>query len=93
MAEGVVTSAPEAIQSIDSMKRTISGGLVEAINTLISHGDSLHTGIFDGAAAARFYEEWPVTKQALNTAIERLGMMSDDIMTVNTNIQTAGGNM
>jgi len=93
MAEGVVTSTPEAIQAIDSMKRTIAGGLVEAINTLISHGDSLNTANFDGAAAARFYEEWPATKQALNTAIERLGMMSDDIMTVNTNIQSAGGNL
>lgn len=93
MAEGVVTSTPEAIQAIDSMKRTISGGLLEAINTLITHGDSLHTGNFDGAAAANFYSEWPATKQALNTALERLGMMSDDIMTVNTNIQTAGGNL
>ena len=93
MAEGVVTSTPEAIQAIDSMKRTISGGLVEAINTLIAHGDSLHPGIFDGAAAASFYSEWPATKQALHTAVERLGMMSDDIMTVNTNIQTAGGNL
>ncbi len=92
MAEGVVKSSPEAIQAIDSMKRTINGGLVEAINTLVSHGDTLSPENFDGQAAASFYEEWPTTKQALNTAIERLGMMSDDIMTVNTNIQTAGGN-
>ncbi len=93
MAEGVVTSTPEAIQAIDSMKRTIAGGLVEAISALITHGDQLHPGNFDGLAAANFYSEWPATKQALNTAVERLGMMSDDIMTVNTNIQAAGGNL
>lgn len=92
MAEGVVTSTPEAIQAIDNMKRTISGGLVEAINTLMTYGDTLNPSNFDGGAAARFYEEWPETKRALTTAVERLGMMSDDIMTVNTNIQAAGGN-
>ena len=43
-------------------------------------------------SAEAFYAEWPDTKRALQTAIERLTMMSDDIMTVNTNIQTAGGN-
>lgn len=92
MAEGVVLSTPEAIQAIKNMQMTINGGLIDAINTLISHGNSLNTANFDGRSAMRFYEEWPTTKQALRTAVERLGMMSDDIMTVNTNIQDAGGN-
>jgi hypothetical protein len=89
---GVVKSTSEAIQAIDNMKRTIGGGLTESISTFVRFGDSLNPENFAGAAADSFYGEWPDTKRALNTAIERLGMMSNDILTVNTNIQTAGGN-
>ena len=92
MTQGVVKSTTEAIQAIDNMKRTINGGLLDSISTFVSHGDSLNPENFAGAKADQFYSEWPDTKAALSSALERLGMMSDDIMTVNTNIQTAGGN-
>lgn len=92
MGQGVVTSTPEAITAIDNMKKTINGGLLESINTFVSYGDSLNSSNFAGSKADQFYAEWPETKTALQTAVERLTMMSDDIMTVNTNIQTAGGN-
>lgn len=92
MGDGVVKSTPEAISAIDSMKKTINGGLLENISTFVGHGDSLNPENFSGGSADQFYAEWPDTKAALNTAVERLNMMSDDIMTVNTNIQTAGGN-
>lgn len=92
MTQGVVTSKPEALEAIDKMKATINGGLLESINTLITNGDLLNSENFAGAKADEFYTEWPDTKAALRSAQERLGMMSNDIMTVNTNIQAAGGN-
>jgi hypothetical protein len=92
MGQGVVKSTPEALSAIDSMKKTINGGLLENISTFIGYGDSLSSENFAGAKADEFYAEWPETKTALNTAVERLNLMSNDIMTVNTNIQTAGGN-
>jgi uncharacterized protein YukE len=92
MGQGVVKSTTEAITAIDNMKKTINGGLVESITSFVGHGDSLNPENFAGNAADAFYTEWPDTKAALNSAIERLNGMSDDIMTVNTNVQTAGGN-
>ncbi len=94
MGQGVVKSTPDAITAIDNMKKTINGdpGLLAIINTFVSYGDSLNAENFAGVKADQFYGEWPETKAALQTAVDRLTMMSDDIMTVNTNIQTAGGN-
>jgi hypothetical protein len=92
MSTGDVTSKPEAIEAIDKMKTTINGGLLDSITTLITNGDLLNPENFAGTKADEFYTEWPDTKAALRTAHERLGMMSNDIMTVNTNIQAAGGN-
>jgi hypothetical protein len=90
--QGVVKSTPEALTAIGNMRNTINGGLLESITAFIGHGDSLGPENFAGARADRFYREWPDTKAALNSAVERLGLMSDDIMTVNTDIQAAGGN-
>jgi hypothetical protein len=90
---GVVKSTAEAMSAIDSMKRTISGGLVDSITAFVCYGDTLGPENFAGGSADAFYAEWPDTKAALSSAVERLTMMSDDIMTVNTNIQTAGGNV
>ena len=92
MSQGVVKSTPDAITAIDNMKKTINGGLLDSITTFVTYGDSLNPENFAGSSADQFYAEWPETKTALQNAVERLGMMSDDIMTVNTNIQTAGGN-
>ncbi|MBN2622022.1 MAG: hypothetical protein JXA83_01580 [Acidimicrobiales bacterium] len=92
MGQGVVKSTPDAITAIQNMKNTINGGLLENINSFISYADSLNSENFAGAKADQFYSEWPETKSALQTALERLNMMSDDVMTVNTNIQGAGGN-
>jgi len=92
MGNGVVKSTQDAITAIDNMKKTINGGLLENINTFVTYGDSLNSENFAGSKADAFYTEWPETKTALQTAVERLTMMSDDIMTVNTNIQSAGGN-
>jgi uncharacterized protein YukE len=92
MGQGVVKSTPDALSAIDAMKKTINGGLLENISTFISYGDSLSSENFAGARADEFYAEWPETKRALHSAVERLDRMSNDIMTVNTNIQSAGGN-
>jgi uncharacterized protein YukE len=90
--QGTVKSTSEGINAIQQMKNTINGGIMDAITQFVAHGDSLNPQNFDGGAASQFYAEWPDTKRALQTAIERLHMMSNDIMTVNTNVQTAGGN-
>jgi hypothetical protein len=92
MGDGVVKSTPDAITAIDNMKKTINGGLLENINTFVTYGDSLNADNFAGSKADQFYGEWPETKLALERAVDRLTMMSDDIMLVNTNIQSAGGN-
>ena len=47
---------------------------------------------WDGHHAARFYQEWPSVKTALDNAIAKLDEISDNIMTVNTNTQGAGCN-
>jgi hypothetical protein len=59
----------------------------------MGYGDTLSPENFAGGAADAFYAEWPDTKAALRSAVERLTLMSDDIMRVNTNIQMAGGNV
>jgi uncharacterized protein YukE len=92
MSQGVVKSTSEAITAIQNMKNTINGGLLDAINQFVAHGDSLNPENFAGNSADQFYAEWPDTKRALTNAVDRLHMMSNDIMTVNTNVQTAGGN-
>lgn len=92
MGQGVVKSTSEAITAITNMKNTINGGLTENISSFIAYGDSLNADNFAGAKADEFYSEWPDTKAALNTAIERLNGMSDDVLMVNNNIQGAGGN-
>jgi hypothetical protein len=92
MSQGVVKSSPEALEAIRNMQNTINGGLLDAITTLIGYGDSLNLENFAGAKADEFYSEWPTTKTALSNAKTALDEMSNDIMTINTNIQSAGGN-
>jgi uncharacterized protein YukE len=92
MTSGVVKSTPEAIENIRQMQNIISGGLTEQIQQLVSRGDALNPGNWDGQHAARFYESWGTVKSGLNNAITQLNELSSDIMGVNTNIQTAGGN-
>jgi hypothetical protein len=92
MAEGEVRSTDEAISAIRNMQNTIKGGLLDNITYFVGEGDKLNPTNFAGGSANQFYGEWPDTKTALNNAVERLKMMADDVMTVNVNMQTAGGN-
>jgi Proteins of 100 residues with WXG len=92
MSQGVVKSSPEALEAIRQMQNTINGGLMDAITTLMRYGDSLNLENFAGTKADEFYSEWPTTKTALTNAKTALEGMSNDIMSVNTNIQVAGGN-
>jgi uncharacterized protein YukE len=92
MAQGTVKSTQEAIEAIQRMTNTLQGGLVDALNQFKADGDSLNIENFDGARAAAFYSEWPDTKTALATAVERLTAITDEIMSANQDIQAAGGN-
>lgn len=89
---GVVKSTQEAIDAIQAMKNTLNGGMIESINQFIRHGDTLNPENFDGTHADGFYGEWPGTKTALQNAVTKLNEISDNVMTVNQNIQGAGGN-
>jgi hypothetical protein len=92
MTTGVVKSTQEAIEAIQAMKNILNGGLTEQIQQFQARGDSLNPENFDGAHAAGFYSEWPGVKTALQNAVTKLNEISDNVMTVNTNIQGAGGN-
>lgn len=88
-----VKSTQEAIDAITQMQTIIGGGLLEALTSLKVQGDILNPANWDGPKAATFYENWPTTKTALDTLITELGELGTTIMTVNTDIQAAGGNM
>jgi uncharacterized protein YukE len=92
MSTGVVKSTPEALEAIQAMKNIIASGLTDQIQQLISRGDSLNPGNWSGTHADGFYSSWPTVKNGLQNAITQLTELSNDIMTVNTNIQSAGGN-
>lgn len=88
-----VKSTQEAIDAITQMQNIIGGGLLEALTSLKVQGDILDPSIWDGPKAATFYENWPTTKTALDTLITELGEVSTNLMSVNTAIQQAGGNV
>ena len=92
MSTGVVKSTPEALEAIQAMKNIIASGLTDQIQQLITRGNSLNPGNWDGTHAAGFYQSWPTVSNGLQNAITQLTELSNDIMTVNTNIQSAGGN-
>jgi uncharacterized protein YukE len=88
----VVRSEPDAIEAIQAMQRIISGGVTDQIQQLIDQGNRLHPGNWAGRHADGFYGSWPTVRQGLQNAITQLTELTNDIMTVNTNIQEAGGN-
>ena len=92
MTSGVVKSTPVALEAIQNMKNIINSGLTDQIQQLINQGNRLNPGEWDGQHAAGFYESWPTVQSGLRNAITQLTELSNDIMTVNTNIQGAGGN-
>lgn len=92
MSDGTVKSTDAAKEAIGKMQAAINGGLMDAITTIVTQGNTLDPELWAGPKADEFYSEWPETRTALDTAHQRLEMMANDIMTVNTNIQTAGGN-
>lgn len=92
MSTGTVKSTQFALDTIRAMQDIIRGGLTDQIQQLLDRGNSLTTEDWDGQHAARFYESWPTVSSGLRNAITQLEELSSDIMTVNTNIQGAGGN-
>jgi len=92
MTSGVVKSTPTALEAIRNMQNIINGGLTETIQQLVTQGDRLNPGEWDGTHAAGFYESWPQVKSGLQNAVQQLNELQRDIQTVNTNIQSAGGN-
>ncbi len=90
---GTVTSTDAGIEAIQGMKSTLAGGLTEAIQTFVNHGNVLMEPVnYDGPEAAKFRTEWPDVRTNLNSAIESLKAIADNVEAVNQNIQAAGGN-
>ena len=91
MSTGTVKSTQFALDTIRQMQNIISGGLQGEIQSLLDKGNSLTPEDWDGQHAANFYESWPQVSASLRNTLTQLEELSRDIMTVNTNIQGAGG--
>ena len=93
MTTGTVKSTPEANAAIGRMLTQISSGLTEAITTFKNDGEIVaDPNNYEGVAAAGFRSEWPSVKTSLDTTIQKLTELADNVRQVNANIQTAGGN-
>jgi len=94
MPTGTVKSTQEAIDAIQRMLNQINGGLTDAISQFKSDGEIVNNPeMYEGTAAAGFRSEWPGVKGALDTAIRELNELADNVRAVNSNIQSAGGNV
>lgn len=92
MSSGTVKSTQFALDTIRQMQNIISGGLQGEIQSLLDKGNSLTPEDWDGQHANNFYSSWPTVSSSLRNTLTQLEELSRDIMTVNTNIQGAGGN-
>ncbi|HET6953757.1 MAG TPA: WXG100 family type VII secretion target [Acidimicrobiales bacterium] len=93
MGIDTVKSTPESKAAIKRMLDLINGGLTANVTSFKNDGEVINNPIYyEGAAAAAFREEWPSLKTALDTTIQKLNELADNVRAVNANIQAAGGN-
>jgi uncharacterized protein YukE len=93
MSTDTVKSTPEATAAIGRMLTQITNGLTEAVTSFKNDGEIVNDpNFYEGTAAAGFRAEWPSLKTALDTTIEKLTELTDNLQQVHANIQTAGGN-
>lgn len=88
-----VLSSEEARTAITQMQNIINGGLTEQIRNLDTQGQRLSDpNVWDGKLANDFRSQWPDTKRALDTAIQKLDELRTQVHSINSDIMTAGGN-
>jgi uncharacterized protein YukE len=88
-----VLSTEEAKTAITQMQTIINGGLTEHIRNLDTQGQRLSDPhVWDGKLANDFRSQWPETKRALDTVIQKLDELRSHIHSINQDIMTAGGN-
>jgi hypothetical protein len=80
-----------AVDAINRMKNTLAGGLADALNTFRTDGDTLTPDVLDGPSANTFREEWATCKQKLSEAETALQGITDNVLTLATEILQAGG--
>ena len=87
----IVKSTPEAIEAITRMRAVVDGGLVEQIQALHGEGGRLmDTTNWAGPKADEFRQVWPDTHRHLQTVREDLVRLSEQLRTIQQNIQAAG---
>lgn len=89
-----VLSSEEARTAITQMQTIISGGLMEQIRSLDAQGQRLSDpNVWDGKLAMDFRGQWPETRQALDTMIQKLEELRTQVQAINQDIMSAGGNV
>ena len=88
-----VLSTLTAKQTIEHMRATITGPLVEQIQSLRTDGQTLSDSqVWDGTLAREFREKWVETYKSLERTQQALEELRANIARINENIMTAGGN-
>lgn len=89
-----VLSSEEARTAVTQMQTIINGGLTEQIRSLDSLGQRLSDpNVWDGKLAMDFRAQWPETKQAMDTMIQKLEELRTQVQAINQDIMAAGGNV
>lgn len=89
-----VLSSEEARTAITQMQSIINGGLTEQIRSLDSQGQRLSDpNVWDGKLAMDFRAQWPETKHAMDTMIQKLEELRTQVQAINQDIMAAGGNV
>ena len=91
---GRVLSTEQAKQTITQIQNIVNGGLTDQINQLDRQGQTLsQPDVWDGQLAGQFRSEvWPKTKKALDSAVQELTALREQLQRISTNIMQAGGN-
>ena len=88
-----VLSTDQAKQTIQDMRRIITGPLLDQLQALNKDGQILSdSNVWDGNRAITFRQDWQETHQKLMAAQRSLEELRNNIEAINRNIMTAGGN-
>jgi hypothetical protein len=80
-----------AVDAINRMKNTLTGGLADALNSFRTDGNTLTPDVLDGPSATTFREEWETCKAKLSEAETALQGITDNVLNLATEILQAGG--
>lgn len=88
-----VLATEQARTTIANMKRTITGGLTEQVQSIANDGTTLsQPDVWDGSLARQFRDGWPTTSRQLREAVDELDRLNETIDRISADIMRAGGN-